>query len=222
MSEKISSARENMLNSQIYTNKVDDEFVLAAIEAVPRENFVPENLRGVAYVDKDLPLGDGRILMEPMVFARLLQLAEIKETEKVLVVASATGYAVAVIAGMAAEVVGCENNLNFITAAQGNLKNLGIANAAFVKAELPLGAERHKPFDVIFINGAVEEIPLKILAQLSENGRLVTVKASLEQPHGPHYGSLVHYRNKVVSLTKEFQAFTAKLPEFNARRGFEF
>ena len=215
-------ARQHMLKNQIYTNKVQDELVLAALEAIPREEFVPENLRGVAYIDEDLRLGAGRFLMEPAVFARLLQLAEIKKSEKVLVVPAATGYAVAVIAQLALEVVGLENNINLITAAQGNLNKLNIKNAAFVKAELAKGAERQKPFDLIFINGAVEIIPKTLISQLRENGRIVAIKAMPGQASGPFFGIVIHKHGNVLSEAKDFQAFTPLVHEFKQPKGFKF
>ena len=216
------TARHNMLDSQIYTNKVEDQRVLAAIDIVPREEFVPQHLRGVAYIDQDLDIGDDRFLMEPMIFARLLQLADIQKTEKVLVVGSATGYTVAVIAALAKQVIGLENNINLISSAQSSMKKLGLGNASFVKAELTKGADRHKPFDVIFINGAVEDVPALVIAQLKDGGRIVTVKADKDLPNGPHHAVLIHKHGKVVSEQKQFQAFTTRLNEFNIKHGFEF
>ena len=104
MKEKIKqslAARQHMIDNQIYTNKVENE-------------FMPLPLQGVAYIDGDLPLGENRILMEPMVFARLLEFADIKKHEKILVIGCGTGYPVAVISGLAEQVIGLENNINFI------------------------------------------------------------------------------------------------------------
>lgn len=216
------TSRLHMVKSQIATNKVGDQYVLAALEVIPREEFVPEKYRGVAYLDDDLPIGEGRILMEPMIFARLLQLADISKDEKVLVIGAATGYPVAVISQLAGEVVGLEDNINFISAAQASLKKLQIANASFVKAELTEGAERQKPFDVIFINGAVEEVPKNITSQLKEGGRVITVKADEEALNGPYYAVSMHRHGELVTEQKWFQAFTRKLPGFQVKRGFEF
>src|SRR5258706_11513861 len=102
------TARLNMVESQVRTNKVTAPAVVAALLAVPRERFVPEKLRGVAYVDKDLPVGGARYLLEPMVLARLLQLAQIKPTDRVLDVGAATGYSSAVLAPLARSVVALE------------------------------------------------------------------------------------------------------------------
>src|SRR5215469_17134744 len=99
------AARLNMVESQLRTNKVTTEAVLEAFLAVPRERFVPAALRGAAYIDEDLPLGNGRHLMEPMVFARLVQLAEVGPQDTVLEIGCATGYGTAVLARLARSVV---------------------------------------------------------------------------------------------------------------------
>src|SRR5579883_621672 len=98
------TARTNMVESQVRTNKVTDRAVIDALLAVPREAFVPAQLKGIAYVDEDLPIGHGRHLMEPMVLARLLQSAAIQPTDRVLDVACGTGYSCALAARLAARV----------------------------------------------------------------------------------------------------------------------
>src|SRR5579859_6969843 len=104
------SARLNMVESQVRPNKVTDAAVLDALLAVPRERFVPEHLQGVAYIDDDVPLGGGRYLAEPMVFARFLQLAAIKPTDTVLEIACGSGYASAVLARLAQRVIALEDD----------------------------------------------------------------------------------------------------------------
>ena len=104
------AARLNMVESQLRTNKVTDEAVLDAFLAVPRERFVPDHLAGIAYVDEDIPLGGGRFLMEPMVLARLMQLAAIGPEDGVLEIGAATGYAAALWRGWRARVVAVESD----------------------------------------------------------------------------------------------------------------
>ena len=104
------TARINMVNNQLLTNKLRDDRIAQALLSVPRENFVPKKLRGVAYLDEDIALSSERILMEPMAFARILQAAEIASTDIVLDIACATGYSTAVLAQLAATVVGLETD----------------------------------------------------------------------------------------------------------------
>ena len=99
------AARLTMVESQLRTNKVTDEAVLDAFLAVPRERFVPEALRGIAYGDDVVPLGGGRFMLAPMVLARLLQLAAIAPGDKVLEIGAATGYATSLLARLAARTV---------------------------------------------------------------------------------------------------------------------
>lgn len=108
------SVRLNMVESQIRANKVTDPAILDALLAVPRERFVPESLRGIAYVDEDVPLGNSRYLMEPMVFARLLQFAEIAGGDSVLDIGCGLGYSTAVIARLARRIVAVEDGKSVV------------------------------------------------------------------------------------------------------------
>ena len=122
--------RRNMVESQIRPNKVTDPLLLAALLEIPREQFLPKSRRGVAYVDEDIEVGEGRYLMEPMVLARLLQAAEIKPTDIALDIGCATGYSTAVLARLANSVVALEADAELAALASENLIELGVANAA--------------------------------------------------------------------------------------------
>ncbi len=153
------AARLNMVEGQLRTNKVTDEAVLDGFLTTPRERFVPSNLRGIAYVDDDIPLGNGRFLVEPMVLARLLQLAEIGKDDKVLEIGCASGYATAILAKIAASVVAVESDPQLAAAARANLQALGIGNVQLQEAAMTAGWRAGAPYNVILINGAVGEIP---------------------------------------------------------------
>src|SRR5579863_8164316 len=153
------AARLNMVEGQLRTNKVIDEAVLEGFLTVPRERFVPAALRGIAYIDDDVPLGNGRVLIEPLVLARLLQLAEISKTDKVCEIGCATGYATAILAGIAASVVALESDEQLIAAARRNLATLGCGNVELHEGALNAGWRGAAPYDVILINGGVGEIP---------------------------------------------------------------
>ena len=123
------AARLNMVEGQLRTNKVTDAAVLDAFLAIPRERFVQPALRGIAYVDDDVALGGGRSLMEPMVLARLLQVAAIGKDDKVLEIGCATGYATALLARMAGSVIALESDPQLAAQARKLLGELGCAAA---------------------------------------------------------------------------------------------
>lgn len=149
-----STARQKMVDGQVRPSDVTDIRIIDAMLAVPRETFVPEDKRALAYLDLDLEVGAGGFLIKPVVLAKMLQAAEIKETDKVLVVGCGSGYAAAVIAKFAGQVVSA--------AADGDPANA--------------------PFDVIVLNGATEIVPEKLYRQLRDGGRLVGVFAMSQPP----------------------------------------
>ncbi len=212
-------SRWNMVESQIRTNKVTDPTLLAVMANLPRECFVPEPLRGIAYVDEDIPLGKGRYLMEPMVLARLLQTAAVGAEDVVLDVGCATGYSTAVLARLANTVVAVESDPELAARATGTLAELGIDNAVVVEAPLREGYPKQAPYDVIFIGGGVPEIPPLIADQLAEGGRLVTVVA---EEGAVGRGTLMIRSGGVLSDRPVFDAATPPLPEFSREPGFVF
>jgi protein-L-isoaspartate(D-aspartate) O-methyltransferase len=168
-------ARLNMISNQLRPNRVDDPRVLDAMGGVPRERFLPKTLRGVAYADEDLPLPDGSWLIEPLVLARLIQAAEVRPTDVVLVIGCTTGYAGAVLARLAGTVILVEPQ----TAAEpveALLDDLGVDNVVVVASEDPArGHPSQAPFDVILVVGSVSSVPPALLEQIGEGGRIAAV-----------------------------------------------
>jgi protein-L-isoaspartate(D-aspartate) O-methyltransferase len=218
------AARLNMVEGQLRTNKVTDEAVLDGFLTTPRERFVPPNLRGIAYVDDDIPLGNGRFLVEPLVLARLLQLAEIGKDDKVLEIGCASGYATAVLAKIAASVVAVESDPQLAAAARANLQALGIGNVQLQEAAMTAGWRAGAPYNVILINGAVGEIPASISEQLAEGGRLVTVTEGSAGPVEARCGSAVLMTRAEGKLSNRpaFDATVEMLPGFARRPAFVF
>ncbi len=213
------AARHNMVECQLRTNKVTDLAIIAAMLEVPRERFVPAKQCNIAYIDDDLSLGNGRCLMEPRVFARLLQLAEIKSSDVVLDVGCATGYSAAVLSRLASTVVGVENHVELAQQATQILVELNIDNVVVTGDDLASGCAAHAPFDVIVIEGAVEELPGAILDQVAEGGRLVAVVRGRD---GVGCGTLVSRRDGVLCRRAAFDAATPLLPGFTREPGFVF
>ena len=213
------TARENMIESQLRTNKVTDEALLEAFGQVPRELFVPEARRGVAYVDEDITIGSGRHLMEPMVLARLLQAAAIEPGDVVLDVGAGIGYASAVAARLAATVVALESAEGLAAQANDRFQELGIDNAIVVTGPLTEGYAKQAPYNVILLNGAVATLPAAITGQLAEGGRLVTV---VKPDAGQGKATLAQSRAGHVSSRVIFDAATPRLAGFEPVAGFTF
>ncbi|WP_454628576.1 protein-L-isoaspartate O-methyltransferase family protein [Bradyrhizobium cenepequi] len=179
-----STARQKMVDCQVRPSDVTDARILDAMLAVPREAFVPDSKRALAYLDLDLDVSDGgakRCLIKPAVMAKMLQAAEIASTDRVLVVGCATGYAAAVVARFAGEVFATESEPALADRAKATLAGLGAANVMVRAAPAAKGDAADGPFDVIVLNGATEIVPQELCEQLREGGRLVGVFA-LSQP----------------------------------------
>ena len=218
------AARLNMVEGQLRTNKVTDEAVLDGFLTTPRERFVPSHLRGIAYVDDDIPLGDSRVLIEPLVLARLLQLAEIGKQDKVLEIGCATGYATALLAKLGASVVAVESNPALAVAARGNLAALNLRNVQVQEAPLDAGWRAGAPYNVILVNGGVAEIPAAISDQLAEGGRLVTVSEGSAGPSEARCGCAVLMTRAEGKLSSRpvFDATVEVLPGFARPPAFVF
>jgi protein-L-isoaspartate(D-aspartate) O-methyltransferase len=211
--------RRNMVDCQLRPNKVTDEKVLSAMGSIPREVFAGPDYQGIAYVDEDIPLGDGRYLMEPMVLARLLQAAEIGADDVVLDIGCGSGYTAAVCARIAATVVAVESDPRLAAEATRIMGELEANNAVVVDGPLKEGYARQAPYDVIVFSGAVPEIPEGVQKQLSEGGRLVAV---LEVEGGRSHAVLSRNTGGVVSHRAIFDASIPELPGFAREPGFVF
>ena len=172
------AARNNMVDSQIRPNRVTDPRVLDAMRTLPREQFVPPALAPLAYLDEDLPLGGGRVLMEPMVLARLLQMARIRPGERVLVVGSGTGYGAAVAAACGGLVVALEEDEALTAIALRVLPRVA-PSVRLVDGRLSAGLPSEGPWHVIIVQGAVTAIPDGLADQVAAGGRLVTVVSAV-------------------------------------------
>ncbi len=166
------TARQAMVDSQLRTNSVNDPRVVDAMANVPREQFLPAHLRNVAYRDRPLPLGAGRMHNDPLATGRLLVAAEIAPADRVLLIGAAGGYAAALLARLAAHVVAVEESADLAATARTALA--GIGNVELVEGPLNQGWAAGAPYDVIVIDGAVERLPDGFVEQCRPDGRIVT------------------------------------------------
>jgi protein-L-isoaspartate(D-aspartate) O-methyltransferase len=171
-------ARRKMVENQLMTNAVTDRRLLGVMGQVPRELFVPEDRRELAYIDDAHRLNAAtppRCLAAPATFARLVQLAGVTGADRVLDLGCGTGYSAAVLAGLAAAVIGVESDPALAAAARTNLAALGIRHAEILVGPLAEGAKARGPYDVILLEGQVDRVPETLFAQLAQGGRLVAV-----------------------------------------------
>lgn len=159
------AAREAMLESQLRPQGVSDPAVLEAMGRVPREKFLPSDTRSVAYVDRAVPVGEGRFLPAPAVLGQLLTQMKLEPGQRVLVVGAGTGYSAAVLSAMDLQVDALECDAALAAAA----RELG---ANVIEAPLQEGHPVGAPYHQILIDGAVEHIPDALIEQLAEGGRL--------------------------------------------------
>ncbi|GJL93372.1 protein-L-isoaspartate O-methyltransferase family protein [Hyphococcus sp.] len=213
------TARRRMVDSQVRTNDVTDLRLQAALETVPREVFLPADLRDQAYVERELPFAPGRSLMTVRDFAKLAAAAKPKAGELCLSVASGTGYATAVLAQLVEMVVAVETDEALAASAQENLTRIGVANAAVLASDSAKGAAGQGPFDLIFIDGVIETRPDALLAQLKDDGRL----AAIMRRGGISRGVLYSRAGDATACSEKFDA-SAKmvLPGFAAEKSFVF
>jgi protein-L-isoaspartate(D-aspartate) O-methyltransferase len=180
------NARQHMVDGQVRPSDVTDNRILDAMLAVPREAFVPQSQRALAYLDLDLDVSDGasakRFLIKPVVVAKMLQAAEIKDTDTVLAAGCATGYTAALVARLAARVTATEPDPKEAAKAKDVLAQLGLGNVTFRSLAAADGDPASGPYDVIVLDGATEVTPVRLYQQLKDGGRLVGVFALSKPP----------------------------------------
>jgi len=161
-----------MVDTQVRPSDVTKFPIIDAMLTIPRERFVPQNRREAAYAGAHLELGGERVILDPRVFAKLLDVLDVQPGELVLDVGCGLGYSTAVLARLADFVFALENDPAMADEAQTILSELGIDNAAVETGPLADGAAKSAPFDVIMLQGAVEKVPDTLIGQLREGGRI--------------------------------------------------
>ncbi|CAA6603370.1 putative Protein-L-isoaspartate O-methyltransferase [Rhodospirillaceae bacterium LM-1] len=213
-------ARRNMVDSQIRPTGIDDLRLIEAMGQVPREAFLPKSDHGLAYMGGEIEVAPGRVLSAPLTLARLIHLAAIKPTDVVLHVGSGAGYGSAILGHLASTVVALDSDPALTETANRVLSDLGILNVAVLQGDMAVGYPKQAPYDVILIEGLVDEVPESLLSQLAEGGRLCTL---LSVKSG-HLGRGAVYLRSHGALGNRaiFDASATPLPGFAAKEGFIF
>ena len=171
----LNKARFNMIGQQVRPWEVLDPQVLELLSVVRREDFVPLAQKALAFVDMDIPLGQGEVMLAPRVQARLVQDLALKKTDKVLEVGTGTGFTTALLAHQAAQVLSYETDAALAAQATANLQQAGVSNAKVRNADGSQGAAGEGPFDAILLSGSVAAVPQNLLDQLAVGGRLIAI-----------------------------------------------
>ena len=216
-------ARQNMVDNQIRTNRVTNNNIISAMTELPRERFVPERSAEIAYVDTVIEIASGRDLVSPMVLAKLIQEANVSSEDLVQVIGCGTGYAAAILSSMSKAVVLVEDQSEICDKAEALFIELGIDNVLVFKTDLVNGCKKQAPFNIIIICGAIEEVPIKLINQLEEGGRIITMILDSELVSYPTTKAtiLTKYNGKLVGK-EVFEVNTPKIKSFNKDKVFKF
>jgi protein-L-isoaspartate(D-aspartate) O-methyltransferase len=218
------AARLAMVESQIRPNGVRDPLLLKAFAGLPREHFVPESQRALAYMDEAIPVvaasaaSPARYLLPPMILARMLQAAAPLPKDRALDIGGATGYSAAILARLCKNVEALEATEPLAEGMRQCLKAAGADAVAVHSGPLNEGLSASKPFDLILMNGGVAEEPKTLFDQLADGGRLVTIVCKRR----PGNGFLFIKSEGTVSGRPIFDADAAILPGFEAKPQFVF
>jgi len=176
----LQTARRNMVNHQIRCCKVLDTNILDLIESMPRENFVPEHVKSLAYMEGHVPLPCQQEMLSPLQEASILQALMLDGTERVLEIGTGTGFLTTMLAMQADSVVSCEIHETLAKQAEENITNHGISNATVLHINamdadaVAACSDMQGQFDVIVLGAAVMEVPAHIEALLKDGGQMMS------------------------------------------------
>jgi protein-L-isoaspartate(D-aspartate) O-methyltransferase len=173
MSDRFAEGRERMVERQLLRRGMEDERVLAAFKKVPREAFVPADLAEYAYDDNPLPIGEGQTISQPYVVALMAEAARIGPDARVLEVGAGSGYAAAILAELAKEVVTIERHASLATKAREALHRVGYSNVTVIEGDGSRGWPERAPYDAILVAAGAPAPPESLKDQLADGGRLV-------------------------------------------------
>ncbi|SFI29499.1 protein-L-isoaspartate O-methyltransferase family protein [Albimonas pacifica] len=212
------AARVAMVDNQVRPSDVTSYPIIDAMLSVPREAYAPGPLREVAYAGEHLPLGPNRVILDPRTFAKMLEASDVGPDDLVLDLGCGLGYSTAVLARLAAAVIAVESDADMARAARAALEDHEVDNAEVIEGPMAQGAADHAPYNVIFVQGGVEELPQPLLDQLREGGRLVAIRMN-----GAYGRCEVFTRTAgVVSSFRVFDAAAPVLDGFEKAAVFEF
>jgi protein-L-isoaspartate(D-aspartate) O-methyltransferase len=215
----IEQARFNMIEQQIRPWDVLDPAVLSLLAIVKREDFVPAACRALAFVDTEVPLADGQVMLAPRVEARMVQELKVQRHETVLHIGTGSGFVAALLGHRAQRVITLEKRPALVKQAANNLRRAGLANVSVREADGSQGLAAEGPFDAILLSGSVAAVPQILLDQLKVGGRLVAIEG-----HEPTMCAVLYTRQSPSAVSKEvlFDTVAARLEGFTEPSAFRF
>lgn len=215
----IEQARFNMIEQQIRPWDVLDPAVLSLLAVVKREDFVPAAYRAMAFMDIEIPLGDGQVMLAPRMEARMVQELNAQRHESVLHIGTGSGFVAALLGHRARQVFSLENRPALARSAADNLRRAGLTNVRVLEADGSQGLAKEGPFDGILLSGSVPSVPQVLLDQLKVGGRLVAVEG-----HEPAMRCVVYTRQSASALSKVevFDTVAPRLDSFPEPTRFRF
>ena len=211
-----SKRREAMVNCQVRPSDVTKFPIISAMLDIPREDFVPAIRRELAYLGDHIAIGPNRVILDPRVLAKMLDVLDIRNNELVLDIGSAFGYSAAIIARMAEVVVALEELKVFSSESEMLLAQQSVYNVVAITGQLVTGAPQHGPYDVITIQGGIERLPEKIADQLKDGGRIAAIVT--KGAVGKCQVGIKQAGNIIWRM--DFDASAPVLPGFEAKREF--
>jgi len=210
--------RTVMVDTQVRPSDVTKYPIIDAMLSVPREAFVPEAQRDLAYMGAHVPLSADRVMLEPRTLAKMLDVLDVTPREMVLIIGAGLGYTAAIVSRMAEAVIAVEEDPDMATEAETTLGEHGADNVAVITAALAQGSARHGPYDVILIEGGIAQLPQAIAEQLKDGGRIAAMFMA-----GALGEMRVGYKiDGVISWRMAFNATAPVLAGFQKKPGFVF
>ena len=209
---------KKMVEGQIKPLGKISPVVLEAFLSTPRDQFVPSELKNLAYLEKNLELDNDRFLLKPSLIAKIISIAEFELSDTVLIIGSSTGYSSAILSNIAETVISIEEDNALVSFSETAVLNKNIDNVVFLKKELNEGCSEHGPFNKILIEGAVEEIPKYLFDQLDENGKMIAIISNGDLSEVREYNKV----EENIGSKFLFNCEAPKLKAFNKTDSFNF
>jgi protein-L-isoaspartate(D-aspartate) O-methyltransferase len=211
--------RSAMIDSQLRPSGIVEPNLIAAIKYVPREMYVPAELSSLAYLDEALEVVPGRAMPAPLVGCLLMSALEVAPTERALIVGGTTGYSASILARLCAHVTLVEDDATLVRRASSAISKTGVSNVSVVEGPLAEGCAEGAPYDVLLIDGEVEDVPETLVAQVRDGGRIAAVLAERGAAPSVAVGRVAGGH---VGWTRLLEAGAPRLKGFERPRVFEF